>query len=520
MKWVRVIWAVVVLFAMLLVIQPTPPATAAAIPWWSASYGGRTMISIQTADALPDGYTIFYRFNHAALVGGGTSLASGNDIRIARYNGTSWSEIDRILAVGSSWNTATTEIAFETKAAISASTTNTEYFLYYNYAAAGSPPANTDYIYEGYDDFNAGSIDTGKWDIDAPGGGTTPVINNGELQIAGTTPFWGGGVQSTNPWTGPDVIVEGSIRSVSQSDDLASYSQYGVTDAGMGVVYSDGSPTKRWGWNFFSPWEDVGTTKMQGAAFTSTRVGVAWTSGGVMRVFEDGQQVGIRPSGAPGGFSKPLFHYHPLRSGTYDVRFDNFVARKWVLNAPTVSPGADVEVSVVIDPHLTFTVGSHAGACNGVAQTSATSATGTTANLGRISVAANSVVAQDLRVVTNAALGFTVFARSSAPLTRSPGGQTIAHIAHANSAPGAFPALGTAGLGYTTSDATLAGTANRFTNPSANWAGLSASNAEIMYSATGYADITECVAYRVGAASTTTAGSYSTSVVYAAVPSF
>jgi hypothetical protein len=185
-----------------------------------------------------------------------------------------------------------------------------------------------------------------------------------------------------------------------------------------------------------------------------------------------------------------------------------------------LSPAATVDVDVDVAPHLTFAIGSHAGACNGVSQSSGVSATAVTAAFGNLTAGQPKVVAQDVNVTTNAALGFTVYLRSPAALTKS-GGATIPAISGSNGSPGSFPSVGTAGFGYTTSDATLStGTANRFTSPSAQWAPLSATNAEVIAESTGYANVTECIAYQVGTATTTAAGTYTATVIYSVVPRF
>jgi hypothetical protein len=518
-RWAKALVAVVVL-ATCLVLQS--PRASAAPSWWDGAYSGRQMLSISTVDALPNQYTLFFRFDHAALVTGGSSLASGNDVRVVRFDGATWTQIDRVLAVGSSWNTNSTEIAFQTKTTVSASSVNTEYYLYYGNAGAGSPPATPTNVYSEFDDFSGGVIDSGKWNIDSYGGGVTPVITSGQLQIAGASNFWGASITSTNGLTGPDVIVEATMTSLQQNSAAQMNSQYSISDNGMAVIRSENSVTKNWAWNFFSPWANIGQSGLQSATWPATRLGVSWTSGGVLRTYENGVQKGIRASGAPSGSSAPQLNYHPLAGGsTFDVRFDDFVVRKYVSNAPTVSPAAGVDAKVEVDPHLTLDVRARAGSCNGVSQSPGVSSSGLLASFGNVTPGQPKVVAQEMQVVTNAISGFTVYVRSPAVLTRSGGSQTIPAISGSNGSPGAFPSVGTAGFGYTTSDATLGtGTVNRFTNPSAQWAPLSTGNAEIISHPTGYADVTECVAYQVGTANATTAGTYTATVIYTLVPRF
>jgi hypothetical protein len=179
-----------------------------------------------------------------------------------------------------------------------------------------------------------------------------------------------------------------------------------------------------------------------------------------------------------------------------------------------------VEVAVTIDPAMTFTVGAHAAACNGVSMSAGSSSTGTTVDLGRPSTVTNGVGAQDLTVVTNAGSGYLVYLRSTGSLMKA-GGAIIADVGSSNASPGAFPSPGTAGFGYTTNDATLSTAAvDRFTNPAARWAAVTGSDAEVVYEPAGVLSSTNCVAYQVGIAATTAAGVYSTTIVYNAVPTF
>lgn len=178
----------------------------------------------------------------------------------------------------------------------------------------------------------------------------------------------------------------------------------------------------------------------------------------------------------------------------------------------------DIEVSVAQAAELTFGISGHVGSCNGAAQNGIASATDV--SLGSVSAASNRVAAQDLTVTTNAAGGYTIYARYSNPLT-GPGGQTLADVSGTHASPVSFPAAGTAAFGYTTSESALgSGTADRFTNGGPKWAAFTASNAEVSR-ATAPADTdTVCLAYQAGISPTIPAGTYSTTIIYTAVASF
>jgi hypothetical protein len=133
-------------------LAASPPADCATSPtWWDATYGYRARITVSAgSSAIPANYPTRFTFNHAGLVSGGKSLASGNDARILYWNGSTWTELSRILfndgpagQASSTWNAASTTLFFKTVAGISASGSDTGYYLYYGNPLAGSPPTTT-----------------------------------------------------------------------------------------------------------------------------------------------------------------------------------------------------------------------------------------------------------------------------------------------------------------------------------------------------------------------------------------
>jgi alpha-tubulin suppressor-like RCC1 family protein len=180
---------------------------------------------------------------------------------------------------------------------------------------------------------------------------------------------------------------------------------------------------------------------------------------------------------------------------------------------------ATLEVTVL--PILQFAVSAHSGTCNGVAQSSGSSASSVSASLGSTSPSLNAVAAQDLSITTNAGGGFTVYLRATGGPSESRG-HVLADVSGTYSAPVAFPTAGTEAFGFTTSEASLpAGTANRFTAPSARWAPVTTSSVVVSYSSTlpPSTDVV-CVAYQAGQSSATPAGAYSATIIYTAVPLF
>ncbi|MCJ7804658.1 hypothetical protein MUP35_02930 [Patescibacteria group bacterium] len=173
-------------------------------------------------------------------------------------------------------------------------------------------------------------------------------------------------------------------------------------------------------------------------------------------------------------------------------------------------------VSLTVDPSISFTVNSVAsGTVNGANITAASTAT--TIPLGAVSSSANAIAAHDLTVTTNAGTGYTIYARYTAVPTS--GSNTINDCSGTNASPTAFSAAGTEAFGYTTDDATLGtGTPGRFISD--KWAKFTTSNLEVAYNAAAVSSQTTRVGYEVGVAGTTEAGSYTTTVVLTATPTY
>lgn len=178
-------------------------------------------------------------------------------------------------------------------------------------------------------------------------------------------------------------------------------------------------------------------------------------------------------------------------------------------------------VSVTVAGSLSFSVagvtGNGSAAVNGATITNGLATTSTTIPFGTVTSSTNKVAAQDVTVSTNSGNGYTVYTRYTGQLTA--GSNTIDNHSGTNASPSTFSAAGTEAFGYTTEDATLTGTADRFTSSGGNkWAAFSTTNAELIYNAAAVSSQTTRVGFQVGIASTTEPGSYTSTVVYTAVP--
>jgi hypothetical protein len=176
-------------------------------------------------------------------------------------------------------------------------------------------------------------------------------------------------------------------------------------------------------------------------------------------------------------------------------------------------------LSLTVDPTLSFTVNSVAAgqACDGV--TTSAASTATTIPFGTVSPASNAIVCQDLTAASNAANGYTIYARYLSKPTNALA-QVIQDTTGTNLAPAAFPAAGTEAYGYTTSDASLSAVGNgtsRFTSPQ-GWAAMTAANAELAYEPAGVTTTTYRVGHQVGVSLTTHPGTYTTTILSTCTP--
>lgn len=176
--------------------------------------------------------------------------------------------------------------------------------------------------------------------------------------------------------------------------------------------------------------------------------------------------------------------------------------------------------TVNVDSSLTFSVagvtGNGSETVNGTTITSALATTASTIPFGTATAASNRVAAQDVTVGTNAGSGYTVYVRYLGAMGNGAGSTINDLLTHTNTTPGTFSAAGTEAFGYTTEDATLSGTAARFTGN--KWAAMTATNEEVIYNNASAANSTTRIGYQVGIASNTPAGAYTGTVIYTATP--
>lgn len=178
-----------------------------------------------------------------------------------------------------------------------------------------------------------------------------------------------------------------------------------------------------------------------------------------------------------------------------------------------------LSASVTVDPSLTFAVNGLASGqtVNGLATNVTT--TSTTIPFGTVTTSTNGIAGNSLVVTTNAGSGYTVYIKYTGQLTS--GANTIADHTGTNAAPTVFTSPGTASFGYTTESTTLSGSGNRFNVGATNrYAGHTVSNLEVARATTAVSSDTTKIGYQVGIGGTTPAGTYTSTVVLTATPTY
>ena len=150
--------------AATIVIERAAVDSLASFAWQAITWGGpswadpsspfRQRIDVDAATVdVPNGYTTRVDLDHQALVDSGLSLASGDDLRLWRFDGAVWTELDRVLDEESSWNAPLSQFWFRTQEPVSAGST-ISYWLYFGDptpAPALEDPANVWLIDEGFE---------------------------------------------------------------------------------------------------------------------------------------------------------------------------------------------------------------------------------------------------------------------------------------------------------------------------------------------------------------------------------
>ncbi len=137
----RAIW--ILLIIALFSLQ----AAAHSPPWWDLSYKYREQINATTGSDAP--YKGYENYTVRVVLDTTGARSDGEDIRVVRWSGSSYSELDRLVA-GS--GTASTDIRFALSTDIASDSYDDTYYIYYGNPAAAGAPSDAGEVYLWFDD--------------------------------------------------------------------------------------------------------------------------------------------------------------------------------------------------------------------------------------------------------------------------------------------------------------------------------------------------------------------------------
>ncbi|MFH1807145.1 MAG: hypothetical protein ABIJ09_00265 [Pseudomonadota bacterium] len=201
-------------------------------PWWNPDYSLRRPLRIteNIAGSLATGYSVVLRYDSSLDVNAARCLPTGDDVRVVRWDGATWTELDRHLR---QMDSTTTEIWFKTPASITGSDVST--WLYLDNPGAGLPPASwvdgmagTSAVYLAADDFESYSL--GGLAAQSAWEGSTAYrvvvdpddASNQILELASNPPSVAGYLfAGSYSWT--DIAIRGRLNMVKAQGKDASY---------------------------------------------------------------------------------------------------------------------------------------------------------------------------------------------------------------------------------------------------------------------------------------------------------
>jgi hypothetical protein len=238
---------------------------------------------------------------------------------------------------------------------------------------------------------------------------------------------------------------------------------------------------------------------------------VVQTPGGAITIVTGNAGAGITNPSSAGVYYVQIRTYTDLTGHACTGLVDYAAAAFAITNGQALS--------VTVDPTLTFSINGVASGTT-INDTQTNAATVTSANtipMANVNGSTNSIAAQQLIVSTNATNGYTVYASYSGTLAF--GTNTIADWTGTNATPTRpFATAGSASrFGYSTDDTNL----TRFsTGAQQYWAGFQQWGYPVATYASAVSSDTNNVLYQVSVSGSQAAGTYTSTIILTAVPSY
>src|SRR5882762_2057449 len=321
----------------------------------------RTITATVGANAPFNGYNGYSvsitGFDTAALVATGKMRADCNDLRIARFAASTWTQLDRQVI---NCNTANTTVWFKLQADIAANGSDASYSMFYGNPTAGAPPANLNNVYLAYDNFDSDTLNQPPAGWTVQGGGPWNVVADvGTNRILRESNAAAGNrniIKFSSVTTERDVWVQSDVRMTSanalESTGCPVGRVSGATAANLtayrsclqfitiGVLPNQRvSQLASWNAGTFNslqeplyPWIDS-TFYTVGGAFFGSPATLRTFVNGILQAPSIVGNNNVTTAGSVGLF---VYDGNPVN---YD--FDNFLARRYTEPEPTTAVGAE-----------------------------------------------------------------------------------------------------------------------------------------------------------------------------------
>jgi hypothetical protein len=309
--------------------------------WWNPSWTHRRSIDVAAGtNGTPGGYSYAVTLDHRAMVMAGASLASGDDIRIVRDDGT---VMDRVLDTGSAWNTTATKLWFAGGTAASGAGVTQRFWIYYGNLAAVSGPQDPNVVFLGYQDFEGA---TPAWSFGAGIAVSTVRAHHGTHALATPATSATSHTSTFNTINERDVVWEvwWNIENAA-AIDLSQYVRGNSTSVYMTNLQATSSSMSQWNLakDVNSSYTEIVPAPAQSPIATADR----WTR---VTLYAYRSQMAVDIDGVR---TIPATGFTDVGAQTMgDIGFDAWnsmgrvwwddaVARRFVLPEPTVVVGAD-----------------------------------------------------------------------------------------------------------------------------------------------------------------------------------
>lgn len=329
---------------LLLLLGASADAAAPPGEWWHPAWQARRQLLVKTGSRpVPAGYSYRVVFDHAAVVAAGLGAGGGAPVRIVRWTGSGWEELDRVLDPGSGWQRPDTTLWFRSPLAYPASTADSDFYLYYGNPNASVAPENPSRVFLFFDDFEGPPLEkwasfgrAALWQVSS-------VAHRGSASLYyPPDPPDGGSLVASPPINEADVMVESYWRVIGVG--RVDVSQFARFDPPFRAAYGANLEFSG-GWNLYevrpSDGNFVELAPNRGAPTEGVWTRVSYAIAGTQAVlFQDGVQINPLAGRLDVGMdlltgNVGLSKYWVSPDAGFWV--DDFLARRYVDPEPTTS---------------------------------------------------------------------------------------------------------------------------------------------------------------------------------------